>query len=289
MSKGYMVIAQNTNDVDYFKMAYTLALSIKTTQTEVNETAIALTNTDELPKEYKHVFDHIIEIPWGDHAIEAEWKIQNKWKYFYMTPFKETVILDADMLFTEDISYWWKFLSTKDIWATSHVKTFRGDTVTSTYYRKTFQSNDLPNVYTAFMYFKECELAAQLFKMVEIIFRHWERYYYLYLDETRPKHLSGDVSFALAMKLLGIESKCISDTETELPTFTHMKSYVQNIPQQYLTEKWDNHLPTYFTNDCKLKVGNYKQRIPFHYHLKDWITDDIITKLETKKKEVYGK
>ena len=36
MSKGYIVIAQNTKGVDYLKQAYALALNLKLTQSKVS-------------------------------------------------------------------------------------------------------------------------------------------------------------------------------------------------------------------------------------------------------------
>src|SRR5690606_37169875 len=157
---------------------------------------------------YYDVFDHVLPIPWTDHAAMSKWKIENKWKYYHVTPFDETIILDADMVFPEDVSHWWNVLSEKDIWITDKPRTFKGDIITSTKYRDAFVSNNLPNVYTAFMYFKKTRLTAELFEMVEIIFSNWERFYYNFLDENRPKRLSGDVAYALAIKILGIDNEC---------------------------------------------------------------------------------
>ena len=70
MSKGYITIAQNSGDIDYIRQAYALALSIKNTQSEVKDFAICVEDAKLVPEEYKKVFDHIIEIPWGDAAKE---------------------------------------------------------------------------------------------------------------------------------------------------------------------------------------------------------------------------
>ena len=280
MSKGYLVIAQNSGDLDYIRMAYALCLSIKNTQSVVNEFAIAVEEGTAIPDHYAEVFDHVITIPWMDHAKHEGWKIHNKWKYFYMTPFDETVVLDTDMIFTADISYWWDALLSKDFWFTTNVRTYKNEIINDDTYRKTFTSNKLPNVYTAFMYFRKSTLAAEIFKMTEIIFNNWEKFYYEFLDENRPKHLSGDVAFSLAVKILGVEHECTSTAMTELPTFVHMKSYLQNIPRSHISDDWTNNIPCYFNNNGELKVGNFKQIVPFHYHIKSWLTDDVVNKLE---------
>src|SRR5690606_10762883 len=117
MSKGYLALAQNTKKDDYVRMAYALALSIKNSQSKVDKFCLA-TDMDpkDIPAKYKQVFDDIVPIPWIDHAADSKWKIENKWKYYYMTPYDETVVLDTDMLFPADISAWWDNLSDKDIW-----------------------------------------------------------------------------------------------------------------------------------------------------------------------------
>jgi hypothetical protein len=279
MSKGYLILAQNTEKDDYIRMAYALALSIKSTQSTINQVALAV--TEPVDEKYKNAFDHIVEVPWIDHAVGSNWKIENKWKYYYMTPFDETVVLDADMIFPKDISYWWDILSEKEMWITDKPRTFKGEIITSTKYRNTFVSNNLPNVYTAFMYFKKTQMTAEIFKMVEIIFQHWEKFYYEYLDETRPKNLSGDVAYALAIKILGLEYEVFGNLES-IPSFVHMKSFLQNIDEKYLSEDWTKNIPTYFAEDCTFKIGNYEQYLPFHYHMKTWLTDEIIDLLEKK-------
>jgi len=282
MTRGYLILAQNSVSDDYVNLAYALALSIKNSQEKINNVCLA---TDvplaKLDKKVRAVFDDIVSIPWTDQAQGSKWKIENKWKYYYMTPYDETVILDSDMLFPSDISYWWDILAQQEIWITDKPQTFKGEIITSTKYRNTFIANDLPNVYTAFMYFKKTEMVAELFKMVQLIFENWERFFYNYLDETRPKHLSGDVAYALAIKLLGIESECFGNLDS-MPTFVHMKGHLQNINEKFITEDWTQNIPTYFREDGGFKIGNYEQVLPFHYHIKEWLTDDMISILEKR-------
>lgn len=278
--RGYLIIAQNNQTHDYTRMAYALALSIKNTQSKVKGVSIALPGSEShlLSEKQSWIFDNVIEFPWGDAAALADWKINNKWKYAHFTPYKETVILDADMLFLSDYSHWWDTMSRQDIMATTNVLTYRNEVAKSTYYRRTFVSNQLPNIYTAFMYFrKNSKIIWEVTKLTQIIMENWEDFYLKYLDATRPTWLSADVAYALAIKLLGVEDECTSKILT--PTFVHMKTRMQDTGN-LADEDWTKYIPTYFTNDCKLKIGNYQQYYPFHYHVKEWLTDDIIKKLE---------
>ena len=65
MKQGYLVIAQNTKDsegktIDYVRMAYALALSIKHTQKGVNNVSVAVVNKKDVPIHYHYIFDEII-------------------------------------------------------------------------------------------------------------------------------------------------------------------------------------------------------------------------------------
>ena len=279
MSKGYITLAQNTSTENYVRQAYALALSIKNTQNTVKDFAICVTSKDDVPAEWAYAFDHIIEIPGTDDAEGEDWKIHNKWKYFEMSPFDETVILDADMIFSASVDHWWDFLGTTDVYFTSTVHNYKGLVATDDFYRKAISENNLPNVYTAFMYFNKSKQAEEMFKMAELIYQNWEEFYFEYIPLYRPKNVSGDIVFSLAQHILGMENTM---HDLPIPSFVHMKSRMMNIPSNQITENWIENIPTYFRPDGVLKVGNYKQTLPFHYHIKEWLTSDIITKLEAQ-------
>lgn len=281
MTRGYITIAQNLGDVNYVRMAYALALSIKASQRN-NQFAVCVSKKDDVPDEYRRVFDHVIEIPWGDDAETSDWKLENLWKLVHMTPFDETICLDADMIFTDNIDHWWDVLQQKEMWATTNPVTFRGETITSDYYRKAFTSNNLPNIYGAFMYFRKTEMVHEIFDLTREITQNWGTFFDEFLPENKPRFFSTDVAFALAIRILGLENEVTNNHCKYLPTFLHMKSYVQNIPDAYLTEDWTKHISSSFSDDCILKIGNYTQKVPVHYHIKEWLTDSIIRKLERK-------
>lgn len=279
--RGFLCIAQNGNKADvfperdYLRMAYALALSIKASQKEVPYMSVAVTPGTKIKLKHKKVFDEIIEIPWGDPAEFSKWKIRNKWKYYYCTPYEETIILDSDMLFPDDISSWWDILSQQDVWACTKPRTYRNELITSDHYRKVFTVNELPNVYTAFMYFKQSDLAAELFKLIDVIFHNWNVFYDEYLYKERPGFLSADVAYALAMKLLDVKHLCTNE-HFDVPSFVHMKSQLQGWDFESLKEDWTKHVGVYLTPKGELKIGNFKQLLPFHYQVKSFLTDERI-------------
>lgn len=281
MSRGYIAIVQNNNEVDYLRLAYAMALSIKATQTENNVCICVDEETkSRITEKHKKVFDHIVDIPYGDAAEGAAWKIHNKWKYIHMSPYDETIILDTDQLFTESVDHWWDFLSTKDFWACTNVKTFRNETATDTYYRKKFEEFDLPNIYSNFTYFKKNETSYAIFRMTEMIMTGWDDFYVQYLKGIGQKWISADLAYALAIRLLDLEEETCDYHITDMPTFVHMKSYVQNIDKTKIDDTWTKSIVATVSDNLRINVGNFRQTFPFHYVQKEWLTDDIISKYE---------
>ena len=279
--RGFLVFAQN-GTTNYLRLAYGLALSLKVTQKEVPWLSVVVTPGTIIPDHYREVFDEVIDVPWLDEAQNSAWKLENEWKAFHCTPYRETIKLDADMLFTSDISAWWDILARQDVWMSSDVTTYRGQHVTSDHYRKTFTSNSLPNVYTALMYFKASDAALELFDMVETIYHNWQKFFYDFLDDTRPDHVSTDVVFALAIKLLDREDD-FTFRGMPMMRFVHMKSRLQNWPSD-VGEDWMGHLSGTVTKDLCLKIGRYRQTLPVHYHDKKFLTDEIISHYEAALK-----
>ena len=92
--------------------------------------------------------------------------------------------------------------------------------------------------------------------------------------------LSGDVAFALAMQILGIEEQCTKPLANNFPTFVHMKSHVQEIPATLIEDDWTKSLPTYYNNYNDFKIGNFQQLLPFHYVEKNWMKPDMVKQME---------
>lgn len=279
MTQGYITIAQNNSQVDYLEQAYALALSIKNTQSGVNNLSVMVDKhtLQSVKSRHRKVFDKIIDMPWQDDAQAEQWKVNNKWKIYYVTPYHETVLLDSDMIFPCDVSYWWESLREKDFWSATTTKTFRGDNITSTACRKVFIDNDLPNIHNAFMYFKKSEISSEIFKLAQVIFQNWQRFYHIYLPKSKPTRVSGDVVFALAIKILGYEHLTTRKNMENLPTFVHMRGELQGIN---ILDDWSKNISSYITSNNELIVGNFKQYYPFHYVDKDWLSDEIVKTLE---------
>jgi len=259
MSKGIVVLAQN-GETDYVMQACLLAMSL---QTHNKETKISVITDDDVPLNYQKFFDNIIPIPFGDAAEESEWKVENRWKIYHASPYDETIVMDTDMLVLQNIDRWWDFLSNYELFFTNKVLDYRGNTANTSYYRKTFIDNNLPNLFAGFHYFKKSDFAQEFYTWLELVIQNWEAFYEKNLTpETRPKHVSIDVCAAIVTKILDCETE-ITNSKTSFPTFVHMKPYCQGWEQ--VKSSWQDKIPVYTTENCELQIGNYIQSGIFHY------------------------
>lgn len=282
MSKGFVTIAENSiidgKVVDYFRLAYGLALSIKATQTEVSNISVLISNDTEIPDKYKQVFDEIIRVSWSTLASGP--RFYNEPQAYFMTPYEETIKIEADMLLVKDLwPIWNEYLRFKLFWFTSTVYTYRNEKIVQVpNYREDFISNQLPNVYNGMMYFKKGDFSTNFFSTASYIFKNWKEVSRQLLDYTRPKDASTDVVYAMATKYLDIE-EIVIDNDFDFG-FVHMKNDLQGWDRKYGHSKWYDNVQCFVTDELEIKVGHYKQVLPFHYHHKEFLTDAIIKKYE---------
>lgn len=273
MTINFTMMAQNS-EVDYVRQAFACAMSIKNSNPG---SKVCLLTNDNVPIEYRFVFDDIVEIPWEDSAENKTWKIQNRWKVYHACPYDSTIVLDTDILVLDDISQWWDYLQSYDLYFVSKPKTYRNEILTSDYYRKAFVNHKLPNLYTGFYYFKKNDSSKLFFKWLELVMNNWELFHGQYAGgHYFQKFLSMDVSVAVVTKILDWE-RFVTSSNIDHPTFVHMKAYAQNW-KQITTEKWQDYVATYMSDNLTLTVGNYTQHGIFHYTEDDFLTDDILTK-----------
>lgn len=261
MTKGYLVMAQG----NYLDMAVALAESIKKTQSTVNNISIIV----DCETAHHPAVDQFIVLP-KDISGDAEWKIHNRVYFYDLSPYDETVILDADMLFLTDVSHWWKLFNGYDLLVTDKVKTFRDEWVTYNPYRKAFSENNLPNLYSAFTYFKKSDKAQTFFKLLESIIINWKEWSLKGTPNYIQPKPSIDLAMAMAASVMGIENEIVSPLD--FPTFTHMKGGCQGWKR--VSESWDDLLGTYKVGD-KIKIGPYCQSGILHYVKKDFIKETL--------------
>jgi hypothetical protein len=259
MSRGFLIIAQNTDSVDYVRCAAALASSIKQ---YMPKEKVALATMDLVVSDYAKYFDKIVELPYGDLEPISDWKLINDWQAYDASPFNETIKLEADMYIPRDISHWFNVLSSRDVVVCSKIRNFKQEISTVRAYRKFIDDNQLPDVYNAITYFKKSHNAERFFTLVRHIFENWSDYRAtLKCNINEPA--TTDWVYSIACHIMGVEN-------TTLPQFEefsmiHMKQYINGLP----TENWTNIL-IHELLPHTLRVNTVPQQYPFHYVVKDF-------------------
>lgn len=275
MSKGFLIFACNTKDVDYVKQAYALALSIKFSQSEV--TSVSLVTNNKVSKKHSKVFDKIIPIPWCNNSDTiTRYAGEHRWKLFHVSPYYETIVLDSDMLLLEDISEWWKYCSNFNLRFCSRVKNYKLDIVHDIIYRKSFIANKLTNPYFALHYFKKSQEALEFYKVLEFVCNNWEWCYDLLAKDNWQNCLSMDLATAIAIEISGLYD-CVNDSCSPLE-FIHMKVGLQSWPTGL--DSWQDTVSYVLNTKGDLVVGNIKQSKLFHYVEDSFLSNQIQMRLE---------
>ena len=273
MNFGYLIVVSTSEEHDYLQLAYALALSIKNTQKEgYDQVALVIDDPSALDN-FKSVwvFDHVI--PWDQEIFwdGRSWMDE-------LSPFENTVCLDADMLFTRDFSHWAEyFIENSDLYVANKAYTYRGEVITNDYYRTTFTKNNLPNLYSFYTFFKrDSKLAKEFFCLGRSIIKNPIEYSNHFLTEHKPKVIGTDEAFALSAKILDIADDI--SYELEFPRVVHMKPMIQNWP--WPADSWSNHVGFYLNTNGGLKIGNYQQHDIVHYVEKEKMTTELVHILE---------
>ena len=251
--RGFVISAQNTHTTNYVECAEALALNLKQVMPNCNITLIS--NDISMC----NAFDNVIELPYGDLAINDDWKLINDWQVYEASPYEYTIKLEADMYIPNDISYLFDLLDTKDVLVCTNIRDYKGNVSNVRAYRSFIDDNNFPDVYNAITCFKKSDGAKLFFSLVREFFENWEQYKKtLVCNIDEPP--TTDWVYSMACHTMGIENTTIPN----LISMVHMKQYINDL----YTVNWTNEL-IYEFGDI-LKIQTFPQQYPVHYHVKDF-------------------
>jgi len=255
MNKGFVIIAQNTDQVNYVRMAELCAESLVRCMPDAKVSLISNNETTST------VWDKVIELPYGD--LKGYF---NDWQVYEASPYEYTIKLEADLYIPTSIDYWWDILQHRDVVVSTTIRNYHQDVSTIKAYRSFVTDNQLPDTYNAITYFKKSKLAEEFFATVRHIFEDWENIKTNFICNPNEPATT-DFVYAIASHIVGAE-------QTTLPQFKemsmiHMKQFINTMP----SEDWTCTL-VYEILPHTLRVNTVPQQYPFHYHIKSF-ADDI--------------
>jgi hypothetical protein len=246
-------------------LAYVQALNIKRTQKNNKFAIVVDKNTlQKITDKHKKTFDYIIESPehnFGPFGTEAF--------LFELSPFKETIKVESDLLFTRSIDHWIHAFRLRDVVLSTGCRNYQQQLSDVRKYRKTFDDNNLPDVYNGLMYFRFSKTAKDFFETAKRIYGNWN-YIINELKNCRENVPSTDVVFALAARIVG-EELCTLPA-ADFINFIHMKPSINGFDEG-LT--FDEVFVTEFDQGI-IRINNINQLHPLHYYNKNFVTNEII-------------
>jgi len=272
--QGFVTFAQNTEQVNYLKLAYVQAMSIKLVMPTAKYAVIVDEATlAKVEDRHRQIFDYVIKLPF-DSAQDDTWKLRNEPQVFELTPFKETIKLESDIVFTRSIEHWWTMFRLRNVVLSLGCRDYQGEASEVRRYRKIFDDNNLPDTYNGLMYFRYSREAYDFFDIAESIYNSWNFIKDNVLVNCREELPTTDVVYAMAASHLGVENCTLP--EIDFVNFTHMKNAINTWPE---TTPW----PELVLSELDLpmiRVNNINQYHPFHYQDKNWVTDEVVERFE---------
>ena len=245
--QGYAVVAVNTNTVDYVRCAAMLVQSLKTQHPDARVCLITDQPVEDPLFDYVHLLPAVSDNAYANDAA-----------VFQLTPFRETIKLEADMLIASPISHWWQLFRHRDVVISTGCRNWHGDVSAVRHYRQVFDQNHLPDVYNAIIYWRLSETAKEFFDLVRDIFANWE--HVRTLIKFAPVLADTDLVYALAAQIMG-EHRVTMPFVT-YPQIVHMKSHHAGTTDRWTQELTWEHDP--------LRINTVAQWGAFHYHIKEW-------------------
>lgn len=259
--KGFVWFALN-GKTDYCKLSRLLAKSIRDSGTAGN-IAVITDAAGKLRLDKDANIDHVITIDvprsQDDNNFAPEYSV------FELSPFVHTIKLEADMLVTQDISWWWHHLCQHDLVFSHDCLEYTEEPVVDRIHRKLFLRNNLPNIYNGLSYFRFSQKAKDFYSLCKQIHAGWDDVKNDMLKNCTDEHGSTDVVYALAAKLLDPLAK--ETISYDFFRMIHYKNHLNNTEDK--TDIITKHSP--FWDSQKLIVGQHAITKPIHYHHKDFV------------------
>lgn len=264
MSRGFLWIAQNNSTTDYVECSIHLCRSIKQ-HCRDNQVAVIVDQKTIVPA---GIFDHVIVLE-KDFSESIEWKMNNEFLVFNLSPFIHTIKLEADMLWTSNTDWWWNYLCQHDLVFSEHCRDYQDHVIEYGPYRKLFVKNNLKDIYNGLHYFRRSQWAVQFYRLCEIIIKNWNMVKDDMLIDCHDETPTTDVVYALANKIQDpLNYRFIS-----YPWF----NFIHGKDRIHLNVQHSNNLYNYLhpvIQKDRVYLGGYWLKQPLHYYEKDFTKEE---------------
>ncbi len=256
--KGWLIWAYDVEGDKYLRCATVLANSIKATQRHNSKVAVVVNQKVSLSEQQKQAFDYVI-------PIHTDYPAEIMSLGYELSPFQETISIEADCIVCNDVSHWWNVLGQKDALFPGRVYDTCGNQILQSWYRQGFAKHGLADIWSGMFYWQRSNAASDIFKSAKALCLHWR-------DNGLPfewtENAANDEFFGKVLARQEFQ-ECI-DTVGWF-TFTHNRErdQIQYRIGQALTAN------DFVVGLDGVWVGPWKQQDVLHYHNKLWLTQRI--------------
>lgn len=249
-SRGIVLFGINNEHIDYVQLAIMCAAFIRKNMPNINIALITdenSKNAQESKNEYllDSFFDRVILVPNKDtdiilfdnvrayrdtryHSVNAHFKNESRSSIYDLSPFEETLLIDADYLVMNDaLNCVWG--STEDFLINKQATSLLHHPLSGEEFR--ISPYGIRMYWATVIYFRKCKKSKLIFDLVGHIKENWE--YYVLLYEIPGKLYRNDYAFSIAIHILNtsLEGDIVKDlpipsihTALDLDQFYKIKS-----------------------------------------------------------------
>jgi len=223
--------------------------------------------------QHRQVFDYVIVMGDISHIFGIPFGYEAMVNHY--TPFKETIKLESDLLFTQSIDHWWTAFRLKNVCLSTGAKNFTGVRSTVRKYREALDANSLPDVYNGLMYFRYSRESTDFFSVANSVFHNWV----MISQELRQFDTivpSTDVVYSITAEIMGRET--VTMPSMDFINFVHMKSGFNGWSD---ARSWIDTVMNERDGDV-IRINNLNQYAPVHYYDKSYATRELIEYYEQR-------
>jgi hypothetical protein len=280
--RGYLTMGINTGE-DNVRYCYALACSIKLCDPDASITLVVdKGHLGSVQKYYEHVFDYMIELPYGNSAHQDGFHGMNFWQVIHASPYEDTIYVDYDTLFLNvDTELLWDTMANGDISVPKLAKSFKNYSAPTAWRFEYEYHYKLPRLYYNIMYFnKNSKLALQWFKMADPVMQNWRDVYSKLLTEKRPNDFYKNLLSNITTYYLDMadEMKVDISEHYDLHSLSHG---VFPSPDEVPTN-WTDMLNYWVTPGRKIQIENSVLSSGIiHYSDETFLTDEVVNVFRT--------
>jgi len=275
VSKGFITLGINT-EIDRLKYCYGLALSIKDSDPE-SEVCVVVDKgkSDEVPKEYHHVLDYIVELPFGNTAHKDGFHGMNLWQLYHCSPFEENIYLDADTLLhnvnTQDL---WKVVGKNEMSIPRNAFSYRNLPADPRLRFEFENTYALPQNYNNILYWKHnTKTAEEWFKMADPCLQDWRSVYNNFFQDKKPDTFNKNILCNLITHFCDVSK----DVDCFVGNHYDIHSDNQGVWFDEVPDNWTEMINYWVSDNGKIQIENsiISSGI-IHYTDENFLTDEVI-------------